>query len=315
MGPITLPFYAQTSDFPCALPTKDQIHSSQELFLDYGEGRKVVGVGPKFVVKYGGNVELIEGENMHFVAQLNSKAVRVPKLYALYEDATNQATYIVMERVNGLVLSSAWSSLSKPQKEIICTKLRLAMDTLRKIPSPGRYCSIGKRPLEDCMFWSREETDADKHADKQIPVQFESSIFGPLNGPFNTEEEVNSAMIEKYLFNNLPPGKAVFYERTLPHVLCDHPPVFTHGDLQRKNIIISRLPNVDENSAVVDDEMEVVLLDWEVSGWYPSYWEHARAMQGCGHFEDDWHYWLGQIVDEYLKKWAWVNMMFLELWS
>ncbi|CAG8962050.1 hypothetical protein HYFRA_00005092 [Hymenoscyphus fraxineus] len=311
MPPITLPFYAPPAELPCALPTKDQIHNSQELFLDYGSGRKVVGVGPNFVVKYGRNVELIEGENMHFIAQLNSKAVRVPRLYALYEDPTNQTRYIVMERMNGLTLSSVWSSLDKAQKNIICTKLRLTMDTLRKLPSPGGYCSIGKRPLEDCMFWSREDTDADK----EIPVQFRSSIVGPLNGPFNTEEEVNSAMIKKYLFNNLPPGKAVFYERTLPQVLCDHPPVFTHGDLQRKNIIISRLPNVDEDGSMVDEELEVVLLDWEVSGWYPSYWEHSRAMQGCGRFEDDWHYWLGQIVDEYLKEWAWVNMMFLELWS
>jgi len=305
MDSITiLPFYAQPDDLPCPLPTKDQIHSSQETFLDYGAGRKVAGVGLDFVVKFGLNVELIEGENMLFVSQLQDTAVRAPKVYALYEDPTDGIRYIVMERVHGLLLSSAWTSLSTSQKEHICAKLRLSMDTLRKLPSPGGYCSIGKRPLEDCMFWSKNDNDA------------AGQLAEPLNGPFDTEEQVNSAMIKKYLYNNAPPGKAVFYERALPQVLCNHAPTFTHGDLQRKNMIINHLPNVDENGVVVnDDEVEVVLLDWEASGWYPSYWEYSRGMQGCGHFEDDWHYWLGQIVDEYLKEWAWANMMFLELWS
>ncbi|KAF4615580.1 hypothetical protein G7Y89_g15293 [Cudoniella acicularis] len=311
MTSITLPYYAQHDELPCPLPSKEQIHSSEELFLDYGQGRKVAGVGSEFVVKYGFNVELIEGENMLFVAQIKDKYVRAPKVYALYEDPADKIRYIVMERIRGLPLSSVWQSLNKSQKEIICAKLCLAMDTLRKLPSPGGYCSIGRRPLEDCMFWSRDESKA---AEKPVePVN--GSIDGPLNGPFDTQEEVNSAMIKKYIYNNLPIGKAAFYERTLPQVLYNHPPTFTHGDLQRKNIIITRIPNVDESGTVVDDEVEVVLLDWEVSGWYPSYWEYSRAMQGCGHFEDDWHYWLGQILDEYLKEWAWANMMFLELWS
>ena len=161
------------------------------------------------------------------------------------------------------------------------------------------------------MFWSKNDNES-----VGKPVEpLNRSIEGPFSGPFNTEEEVNSAMIKKYLYNNLPPGKAVFYERTLPQVLCNHPPTFTHGDLQRKNIIISKLPSVDKIDAVADDEVEIVLLDWKVSGWYPSYWDYSRGLQGCGHFDDDWHYWLGQIVDEYLKEWAWANMMFLELWS
>ena len=311
MTSSTLPYYAPLDELPCPLPTKEQIHSSQELFLDYSQGRRVAGVGSAFVVKYGLNVELIEGENMLFVAQIKDKFVRAPKVYALYEDQTDKVRYIVMERINGLTLSSLWQTLVTSQKEIICNQLRLAMDCLRKLPSPGGYCSIDRRPLEDCMFWSRD----DSQAVEESIASFSGPLDGPLNGPFDTEEEVNSAMIKKYLYNNLPAGKAAFYERALPQVLCNHPPKFSHGDLQRKNIIISRLPDVDESGSVVCDELEVVLLDWEVSGWYPSYWEYSRAMQGCGHFEDDWHFWLGRILDEHFKEWAWVNMMFMELWS
>ncbi|EPE27100.1 Protein kinase-like (PK-like) [Glarea lozoyensis ATCC 20868] len=311
MTSVMVPYYAQPDELPCPLPTKQQIHSSEEIFLDYGEGRKVVGFGHNFVVKYGLNVELIEGENMLFIAQLKDTSVRAPKVYALYEDPKDEMRYIVMERITGVTLLSVWSSLEAPQKEAICAKLRRSMDTLRKLPSPGGYCSIGRRPLEDCMFWTSKDSD-----ETESPVeQVNGPIDTPLNGPFDTEEEVNSAMIKKYLYNNAPRGKAVFYERALPKVLCNHPPVFTHGDLQRKNIMINRIPDIDKAGNVVDEELEVVLIDWEVSGWYPSYWEHSRAMQGCGRFEDDWHYWLGQILDEYLTIWAWTNMMFLELWS
>lgn len=167
-----------------------------------------------------------------------------------------------------------------------------------KIPSPGGYCSLDQRPLQDAVFWSGDDTHAS------------------LNGPFGTQEELNSAMIEKHLFNNLPVGKAAFYERSLSKVLRKHPPVFTHGDLQRKNIMITQILEVDEKGGLKDgDDFEVVLPDWEASGWYPSYWEYSRAMLGCGNFEDDWDYWLGQILEEFLMEWAWADMMFRELWS
>lgn len=292
----TFSYYAPEDELPCPLPTKEQILESKELLLDYS-ARKVVVIGSGFIVKYGLAVELIEGENLLFATKLKNSAVRAPKVYAVYEDPVDKTRYIIMERIHGHLLSSIWPTLTRPQKEIICAKINSAMDTLRKIPSPGGYCSLDRRPLQDAVFWSGDDTHPS------------------LNGPFDTQEELNSAMIKKYLFNNLPAGKAAFYERSLSKVLHNHPPVFTHGDLQRKNIMITQIPEINEKGDVKDGTFEIVLLDWEASGWYPSYWEYSRAMLGCGNFDDDWDYWLGRIVEEYLTEWAWADMMFRELWS
>lgn len=43
-------------------------------------------------------------------------------------------------------------------------------------------------------------------------------------------------------------------------------PVFTHGDLSSLNIL-------------VHGEEVVGIIDWETSGWYPSYWEYTTACQ------------------------------------
>ncbi|PQE11092.1 phosphotransferase enzyme family protein [Rutstroemia sp. NJR-2017a BVV2] len=59
------------------------------------------------------------------------------------------------------------------------------------------------------------------------------------DGPFDTERELNEAMCRKSIYNNSRMAeKAEFYGRAFPAVLKGHAPVFTHGDFQRKNIII-----------------------------------------------------------------------------
>jgi RIO-like serine/threonine protein kinase len=44
------------------------------------------------------------------------------------------------------------------------------------------------------------------------------------------------------------------------------PPVFTHGDFNSLNIR-------------VHGDMIVGIIDWETTGWYPSYWEYTTASQ------------------------------------
>lgn len=72
-------------------------------------------------MKYGAQVELIEGENMLLVAHVTS--VPVPHVYGLFKDDANKVGYIVMERIAGKCLESELSSLSDTQKEAVVTKL------------------------------------------------------------------------------------------------------------------------------------------------------------------------------------------------
>ncbi|EON63198.1 hypothetical protein W97_02425 [Coniosporium apollinis CBS 100218] len=291
MASISLPYYVDAATLPAGLPTLDEIESSQDVLVEQ-TGRKVVGVGQYYIVKYGRAVELMEGEIMLFLGQVT--AVPVPRIYALCKDPSNKKAYIVMERIAGKNLDIAWPSLSQTQKDFIATRLRANFSELRKLPSPGGYCSVGKRPLLDNVFWTRDTVDT-------------------ISGPFSTEAELNDAMIEKYIFNNLPQKKANFYRRAFPSVLRGHPPVFTHGDFQRKNVMVREVPRSGE-SEQEECEYEPVIIDWESAGWYLSYWEYSRALFACGGWRDDWSVWVDKILDPFLQEWAWVNMLLTELW-
>jgi hypothetical protein len=50
------------------------------------------------------------------------------------EDLADKIEYMVMERINGITLSTVWDSLQCPEKEVVCVNLRDIMDALRKVP-------------------------------------------------------------------------------------------------------------------------------------------------------------------------------------
>lgn len=57
---LSLPYYAETATLPPGLPTKDEIEFSQDILVEQ-DGRNVVGIGQHYVVKYGLQVDLMEG--------------------------------------------------------------------------------------------------------------------------------------------------------------------------------------------------------------------------------------------------------------
>ena len=144
---------------------------------------------------------------------------------------------------------------------------------------------MGKRQLPDGVVWP-----GTKDGDPTI------------SGPFDTESEINNAFIKKTLlidqtWNKRGPKRAEFYRRMLPGVLRNHEPVFTHGDLQRKNTIIQPAL-AEERDRPLSEVMafHVTLVDWENAGWYPSYWEYCSASWSF-RFDDDWPEYLEKAVD------------------
>jgi len=284
MDSIQIPYYAHPEELPSELPTKNAIKSSKEVLCEQS-ARKVVGLGSCFVAKYGLQVDLEEGWNMIFIK--NTTSILVPTVYALFKDSETNENYIIMERIQGNRLDLIWISLDDAQKRVIASQIKANFTELRKLCSPNGYCSLGGKPLRDHIFYTG----------------FEGESLG-LEGPFETEIELNDTLIKKYLSSGcLPPGKADYYRRSFPSVLTGQPPTFTHGDLQRKNIMVS--PN----------DYSITIIDWEFAGWYPSYWEYSRAVFACGHFDDDWSKWVDYCLDVYRNEWAWMQMLMLELWS
>lgn len=294
MACYVLPFIADQRNLPAPLPTLDDIESAVEILSDT-TGRKVVGVNIYFVVKYGMQVDPIEGETMIFLAQ--STQVPVPQVYALFQNPTKDTTYIVMERIKGSSLDQEWSRMSPEWKKAISIQLRDIVGDMRKLKSPGGYCSIGHRGLPDGVFWTDDASN-------------------PFAGPFDTESELNKALVSKYKQNGLSKYKANYYSRTFASLLQGHEPTFSHADLQRKNIIIRNSPATELRETKWEvAHPELVIIDWEFAGWYPSYWEYARAIFACGRWEDDWSDWLDDILDPFRNEYAWMEIVVRELWS
>lgn len=103
MKTFEIPFYA--TDLPYPRPTGTEIENAPGIPMEYG-GRKIVGVGPHFIVKFGLGVNLMEGENMLFVREKIN--IPVPRVFALYSDLETGKNFIVIERILGQTPLLAW---------------------------------------------------------------------------------------------------------------------------------------------------------------------------------------------------------------
>jgi aminoglycoside phosphotransferase (APT) family kinase protein len=74
---------------------------------------------------------------------------------------------------------------------------------------------------------------------------------------------------------------------------------FTHGDFRPANIIVKN----GKLSGIVD---------WEMSGWYPEYWEFVKALY-VWRYQTDWADYLDSILkryyDEYLAHQHFARML------
>lgn len=74
-----------------------------------------------------------------------------------------------------------------------------------------------------------------------------------------------------------------FFKRfqQLSACLFGHEAVFTHGDIQPKNIMIERVEKMNEIST-----FKLTIIDWELSGFRASWWEYNSAMAPLP--QNDW---------------------------
>ncbi|TQV91999.1 hypothetical protein V2A60_004307 [Cordyceps javanica] len=285
---LKAPYFAPKERLPAPLPPPGVIASSGVVLKEH-TGRRVVRFGDSYVIKYGLNVSLKEGETLLFLKE--TQEIPVPEVYGLYsrDDVKGgKVNYIIMEYISGESLEACWSLLESCQKKEIASQLRTCLNMLRNIPAPGYFGCLGGQPFEESVFWISPHDEPDQH--RQI------------SGPFGSEAELNKALVQKYLYNGGSAHKAKFYSRLLPSALRDHAAVFTHGDLQRKNIILKK-------------DKSLVLIDWEAAGWYPEYWEYTSATVAAAAWKDDWHEYLSEMLDEYPNEYAWFDMIIREIWS
>ncbi|KAL2421142.1 hypothetical protein ABEF95_000439 [Exophiala dermatitidis] len=174
-------------------------------------------------------------------------------------------TYIVMERIRGETLASAWPTLAASSRDKILLQLRHFVDEMRSLPAPKRehkISNVGGGSLWDCRLVSGVDR------------------FGPFKDP---------QAFHLFLRNGLekaPSPEVPEVDEMIKLQARDWGPVvFTHGDLSSLNIL-------------VQDDNIVGIVDWETAGWYPPYWEYTTACQVNfrNMFWADW-------IDEFLEPW------------
>jgi hypothetical protein len=232
------------------LPSIAEILQSTEILSSQG-ACTVVRVRKNLVVKYGGRVDLQEAETMCFVAA--NSDVPIPKLLGTLTDPETNINYVVMEFFEGQRLDEAWPDLSVSEREDVTEKLRAAIANLRQIPDQGYIGSVGQCKCEDGVFYTGKDYDPS------------------MNGPFKSENEMNEGIILR-LAETEPPSSIRLFRNILSN-MPTHRIVFTHADLQAKNIMVKRIDSDTGNQR----QVELTILDWEMSGWYPEYWEFCNA--------------------------------------
>lgn len=196
------------------------------------------------IVKTGGDVRLDEAATMRSIAERTN--IPVPKVLSAF--VRKGAVYIVMERIQGQELAKVWRHMSEQTRASVLDQLRLLLDALRALQPPVEFavgsCNGGQ--LQDF-----------RQSQAPPPVRF---------GPFKTIQDFHL-----WLRNGLKQGEADIPDQADLHAVNemmakqDGPwpaSVFTHGDLNPWNILVR-------------DDKIVGIIDWEMSGWYPHYWEYT----------------------------------------
>jgi aminoglycoside phosphotransferase len=197
------------------------------------------------IVKTGPYVHLTEGATMQFIAKNTS--IPVPKVYCSF--VRKNRAYIVMERIPGDMIPTAWKKLSEESRQKVFDQLKHMIQEMRSLkPLPGTE-------VESCVGGSLR--------DSRIPRT------SPRFGPFKTVQDFH-LWLREGLQPSQVEGRAndpVWEEVRDMAAAQDNPwppPVFTHADLNPFNILVR-------------GDRVVGLIDWELSGWYPHYWEYTSA--------------------------------------
>ncbi|KAI1360093.1 kinase-like domain-containing protein [Xylaria arbuscula] len=270
---------------PAPLPSVQEILQGSDVCQ--GRADRVVQVGDHYVVKFGRDTDVMEAQNMIFVR--DHLGDMVPRVYAVYQEteggSTPPTTYMIIEFLHAQPLSALWTAMDAAQKSEIIDTLRHALGIIRNIPAPNYFGGLWRSSLKDEFLY-------DPFAEHDSPAQ----------GPFDTEQELIEGIILRYDAECSPRyrHKINFYRQILPQVLQgDERSVFTHCDLQPLNIMIG-------------PGNRLTLIDWQQSGWYPTWWEYVATMEN-NNWRSDWWTYLRHWMHEYPTHYSWIHTMYQEL--
>jgi hypothetical protein len=200
----------------------------------------------------------------------------------MFRDADE--VFLIMERAPGMQLDAVWPSLTETEKCSVTAKLGDIFDSLRQVecPWPDFFGGLGGGSLRHYLFYSQKGD-----CTHLGPFRGEAAFVGNMVVNFR-------ALVER---KGRADFKVRFYEEYLAQALGDFRPTLTHGDVQKKNIIIAEIEGGQGNG---ERDFDFVLVDWEMAGWYPDFWEFF-----CASSTFDFVYWE--------EEWCWCAQQMLQV--
>ncbi|KAI9773305.1 MAG: hypothetical protein M1839_002165 [Geoglossum umbratile] len=198
----------------------------------------VYKIDEKIVVKFGDVVRMAEAAAMRLVREKTS--IPVPEVFDAYIQDEGKNGVIVMEYIDGKPLDKEWNSYTKAQKDNIISQLKGYVDELRTIS--GTYVGSVDGTYCGDQFFSSNPT---------------------VYGPFSSEAEFHNGLVQA--LRDQEGGTWTDMVVRFIEALPPHKIILTHNDLAPRNILVR-------------DGKVVAIIDWELSGYYPEYWEYVKAM-------------------------------------
>ncbi|EEP76340.1 predicted protein [Uncinocarpus reesii 1704] len=191
----------------------------------------------------------VEAHTLRMVEQFTS--IPAPRVIDVL--STPRFSYLLLTRVPGRPIGPMISVMTDEQLEQVVVDLKRYVAELRKMPK-----NVGE--LQIC------NSQGGGVLDWRIPDSQREELR------FETEKHFNKYLTDPF-WDEIRSRAAVSHN--IPHDI-----VFTHGDLNPRNILA-------ENGKITG------IVDWENAGWFPEYWEYTKA-----------HYsvrslirWLADVVD------------------
>ena len=231
-------------------------------------------ISPGLMVKRGATVRLEEADNQEFVRK--NTQVPVPKVYCAF--TRKGCTYIVMDFIRGRTLQSWWHTASAESKESVRRQLAGYINMLRNVsnPTPGRVGGLNTGPIYDYRYTSGKGAG---------PYVEES--FGPFRDPHDFHLWLRNGFNARTTsaVGEMSDQDVDIDRMCRIHDRRNYTSMVTHGDFSSSNIIIR-------------DNKVAGIIDWEMAGWYPDYWEYTSAWH-VNAYDEFWRAEVNDILDSH----------------
>jgi aminoglycoside phosphotransferase len=224
-----------------------RFRSSRLVNLVWKEKSLLDSIGNICIIKVSNNNKIAEAHNIRFVSE--NTTVPVPRIYCAF--VRKGKTYIVESRIRGHDARWGWIHRSEESKARILHQLRGMVEQIHNIPRPDGEAGVASA-IGGPVY------------DPRLPGD-------PFWGPFPSLRDFNRALLndccDPYTYTcttaaSVPVGILDMMEwfKRQPDELL----VFSHGDLSSLNIM-------------VDGDKVTGIVDWEMAGWFPPYWDYVNA--------------------------------------